>query len=243
MYLVLSFWDIFMNYIARLLIIPGFFIMLVSMAGCDISREQQPKTGESNQMNKDKALPMKLYIIVGSIRPTRTGEKIAKNIKAMMDKRPEVMAEIVYIETYKLPFYTNEIAPASREGEITDPIFRRWSDKINQAEGYIIVSPEYNSGYPASLKNALDSLYKEWNNKPVAFIGYSGGSSGGASMIAQLRQVVRGLEMIPVAADIKIPQSWQAFNEQGGLANSNIIEKELNIIIDQLLAVQNTTKN
>lgn len=226
-----------MNHMTRFFIISS-FITLTTITGCNPNQEQYTKTIESHTMNKTD--PMKLYIIIGSIRPTQTGEKIAKHIKAMIDKRPEVNTEIVDIATYNLPFYKGEI-PAYREGEITDPVLKRWSDKIKQASGYIIVSPVYNAGYPASLKNALDSLYKEWNNKPVAFIGYSGGSSGGASMIAQLRQVVDELKMIPVAADIKIPHSWKAFNEQGDLVNSDAIEKELNTIIDQLYEA-NTSK-
>ncbi len=180
--------------------------------------------------------PMKLYIIVGSVRPTGTGRKIAENVKALINQRPEITIEIVEIVDYNLPFYTNEQSPASRKDPIMDPILKKWSDKIQQADGYIIVSPEYNAGYPASLKNALDSLFTEWNNKPIAFVGYSGGESGGASTIAQLRQVARnGLEMIPVASDIKIPQSWKAFNEQGKLAHIDVLEGELNIIVDQLL--------
>lgn len=185
------------------------------------------------------ARPMQVHIIVASVRPTRTGEKIAHEIKTMLSKRSDVSTEIVDIASYKLPFYKDEVAPAFRKEAIGEPVLKQWSDKIQEAAGYIIVSPEYNAGYPASLKNALDSLYTEWNGKPVAFVGYSGGPTGGASMIAQLRQVARGLQMVAVAAEIKIPQSWKAFNEQGKLAQAQSIEKELNIMIDQLLEAHN----
>lgn len=232
-----------MNHITRFITIHSIFIMLASMTGCCAEPKQKQMAIQSSLTSKATANPMMLYIIVASTRPTKTGAKIANNIKTIIDKRPEVRTEIIYIADYNLPFYRDEVAPADREGAITDPAFRSWADKIKQAAGYIIVSPEYNYGYPASLKNALDGLYKEWNNKPVGFVGYSGGSSGGASMIAQLRQVARGLKMIPVAADVKIPQSWKAFNDQDGLANADAIEKELNIVINQLIEAQAPSKN
>ena len=197
--------------------------------------EQKQKVAHSNVITKAKFEPMTVYIIVGSTRPTKTGLKIAKNLKTMLDERSDVHAQITDLADYKLPFYVDEISPASRKNEITDPLLKKWSDKIKQAEGFIIISPEYNAGYPAVLKNALDSLYAEWNNKPVAFVGYSGGPSGGASMIAQLRHVTKALEMIPIAAEIKIHQSSKAFDTKDRLINADEIEKELNVMIDLLL--------
>jgi NAD(P)H-dependent FMN reductase len=98
------------------------------------------------------------------------------------------------------------------------------------------VVPEYNSGYPGVFKNALDLLYKEWNNKPVGFIGYSGGASGGTSAIAQLRDVARAFQMIPVSSAINIPSAWKALDLHGNLVDTTI-EQKLNTLIDQLRAV------
>ena len=225
-----------MSYVTKSITLVSFCIILASAFSYCRSLEQKTKA--------DQVLsPMKLYVIVGSVRPTGTGKKIAENVKSMINHRSETTVEIVEIVDYNLPFYTNEQSPASRKDPITDPILKRWSDKIEQADGYIIVSPEYNAGYPASLKNALDSLFTEWNNKPIAFVGYSGGQSGGASTIAQLRQVARyGLEMIPVATDVKIPQSWKAFDRHGKLVHAEAIEAELNILVDQLLEARSVAK-
>ena len=106
---------------------------------------------------------------------------------------------------------------------------------MNGDKLFIIIAPVYNAGYPAPLKNALDSLYKEWNNKPVGVIGYSGGPSGGEIMIKQLLSVFEELQMIPVATSIKIPYSWKAFNDQGDLVNLSAIEKDLNKMVDELV--------
>lgn len=85
--------------------------------------------------------------------------------------------------------------------------------------------------------NSEDSLYQEWNNKPVAFVGYSGGPSGRTSAVAQLRTVVHALKTIPVASDINIPQSWKAFDEKGYLVNKNI-QQQLHSILDQIIQAQ-----
>jgi NAD(P)H-dependent FMN reductase len=189
----------------------------------------------SSESKNNKAVPIKISIIVGSVRATPTGKQIAENIQKLLEKRSDIVTEILYVIDYHLPFYTDPASPASLKGEIVDPILKKWSDVINQASAFIIISPEYNGGYPAGLKNALDSLYKEWNNKPVGIIGYSGGTSGGTLMIAQLKQVVQVLEMIPVATSVKIPQSWKAFDSEGKFHQLSNIEQDLQKMVDELI--------
>ncbi len=196
---------------------------------------QQSACMNDTKVSSDKMI---IQIILGSTRQGRTSEKIAKSLQQMADTRADVTTEIIDLRDYNLPFFNDEIAPASRKS-ITDPIIKKWSDKIKEAQAYIVVVPEYNAGYPAVLKNALDSLYQEWNHKPVAFVGYSGGPSGGTSAIAQLRTVVHALKMIPVASDINIPQSWKAFDEKGDMVNKNI-QQELYTILDQIIQAQQT---
>lgn len=187
----------------------GLFFILISITSCTRSKNDLATT---TTKLKTSFQPMALQIIVGSIRNTPTGEKIAENIKNIINKNSQIKTEIIKIKDYNLPFYVDETAPASREGEITDPILKKWSDKIKEADAYIIIVPEYNASYPGPLKNALDSIYLEWKDKPVAFVGYSGGPSGGASAISQLKHVTsKGLNMIPIDAEIKIPESWRAF--------------------------------
>jgi NAD(P)H-dependent FMN reductase len=181
-----------------------------------------------------KVVPMKISIIVGSNRATTTGKQIAKNIEALLKKRSDLTTEVMYVGDYHLPFYTDSVSPASLAGYAVDPALQKWSEAIQQASAFIIIAPVYNAGYPAPLKNALDSLYKEWNNKPVGVIGYSGGPSGGEIMIKQLQQVFEELQMISVATSIKIPNSWKAFNDQGDLINLSAIEKDLNKMVDEL---------
>jgi NAD(P)H-dependent FMN reductase len=87
---------------------------------------------------------------------------------------------------WKLPMFDEPVPPSRLERKYGSEIVQRWSAKISQADGFIIVTPEYNHGYPAVLKNAIDTLYPEWNNKPVAFVGYSSGFSGGIRAVNSL---------------------------------------------------------
>ncbi|MBS1987301.1 NAD(P)H-dependent oxidoreductase [Candidatus Dependentiae bacterium] len=190
-----------------------------------------------------KTEPMKIALIVGSVRPTGTADKIVNNLKRVLDARTDIQTELLFVRDYALPFYTDIIPPAERTEPIADPVLKKWSDAVQRADGYIIVSPEYNAGYPASLKNALDSLYKEWNYKPVAFVGYSGGPSGGTSSIAQLHQVAQALKLIPIAVDVKIPQSWKAFTSTGDLGIFPTVQQELNHVVDLLLVAHHAPQS
>ena len=194
------------------------YTMILFFSGC-LAREAQ--------MNK----PV-VYIILGSTRDGRLSDKIGKTIIKLIDVH-EVCAEIIDLRDYPLPFLADAVPPADRK-VITDPAVKKWSDKIKQADAFIIVAPEYNAGYPGVLKNALDSLYVEWNNKPVALVTYSGGPSGGARVYAQLKEVLtHGLKMVLAPKHIMIPSSYKAFNADGSLADRSI-EKQINEIIKQL---------
>jgi NAD(P)H-dependent FMN reductase len=220
------------NFISRSFYAIAIFALIFG-AGCALSSDHK----KSDSSGDSAAKRMNIQILVGSMRVTKTGFDIAQNLASMLNSRAEIAIEIVDLADYNLPFYTDTMAPVNRKEDIVDPILKKWSDKILEADGFIIVAPEYNGGYPASLKNALDSLYKEWNNKPVALVGYSGGPTGGSSMLAQLRPVTLALKMIPVDTDIAIPYSWKAFTPDKKLVQAAEIEQKLNTIIDQFLAI------
>lgn len=202
------------------------FLCIVFLSGPN----NQAKTSDDS-VHISKKIDLK--IILGSTRQGRTSEKIGQAFMHILEKRVDIIAEILDLRDYNLPFLHEEVMPISRK-TITDPAIKKWSEKIRQADVFIIVVPEYNAGYPGVLKNAVDVLYNEWNNKPVGFVGYSGGPSGGACAVAQLMDVARAVKMIPVTSIIAIPQAWKAVDTQGNLVNMNI-QSELNSMIDQLI--------
>lgn len=148
---------------------------------------------------------MKIQVIIGTTRPNRFSEVPANWIIEEFKKFEEVEAELVDLRDYDLPFFDAEKSPMMTKGEYKNTEVARWAKKVGESDGYIIVTAEYNHGYPAVLKNALDWVYYEWNKKPVGFVSY--GSAGGARVIEQLRQVAIELDMVPIKNSINIPWS------------------------------------
>jgi len=113
-----------------------------------------------------------------------------------------------------MPFY-HEDHSLSTNPKVTDPIAQKWTAKIAEADTFIVVTPEYNHGYPAVLKNAFDYVYKEWNRKPIGFVAY--GSVAGARSVEQLRQVAIELQMAPIRKGLHIHKFWLLTDEKGNL--------------------------
>jgi NAD(P)H-dependent FMN reductase len=215
-----------------------FLIIILCCTSCDTKQLTKDHDVSVNTESQNNRLPIKM--ILGSTRKGRSSEKIAAALQKMANKRTDVSIEIIDLRDYPLPFLNDEVSPKSRKGSITDPAVKKWSEKIADSPAFIIIVPEYNAGYPGVLKNALDSLYKEWNNKPVAFVGFSGGSSGGTKAVAQLRQVVDELQMIPVDIAIHIPAAWKALDKDGNLVDQTI-DSTLNMMLDQLITAHNNS--
>jgi NAD(P)H-dependent FMN reductase len=122
---------------------------------------------------------------------------------------PDATFELVDLRELALPFYDASGAPS--HGQIA-PEARGWAARVSSADGFIFVTPEYNHGYTAPLKNALDHLYNEWTHKPAAIVSY-GGPGGGYRAAEQLRQVLVELKIAPVREQVGIPAVWAAFDE------------------------------
>ena len=158
---------------------------------------------------------LKIKIILGSIRNGRFGDKPAKWIYDIACKDTEAEYELIDLKDYQLPMFQEPVSPAYIEGAYASDKVNEWSKKIAEADGFIVVTPEYNHGYPSSLKNNIDYLYREWNNKPIAFVGY--GSAGGARAINQLKQVAVELQMAPIRTSVLIMSPWNLVNEDNSL--------------------------
>jgi NAD(P)H-dependent FMN reductase len=147
--------------------------------------------------------PIKIKVILASIRRNRFGDKPAHWICSETGKKENVLAELLDLRDYPMPFFDDPIPPAMQKGPYSNEMVRKWAAKIEESDAFIIVTPEYNHGYPGVLKNALDSICPEWINKPVGFVGY--GNSGGARSIEQLRQVAIELQMVPIKNALHLP--------------------------------------
>jgi len=146
---------------------------------------------------------IKIKVIIGSTRQNRFSEKPAYWIYEEVKKKKEVTAELLDLRDYPMPFFDDPVSPATSGGVYSNKVVKKWAEKINDGDAFIIVTPEYNHGYPAVLKNALDSIFPEWNRKVAGFVSY--GNAGGARSVEQLRQVVVELQMMPIRNAIHIP--------------------------------------
>jgi len=135
-----------------------------------------------------------ILLIMGSVRAGRRCPQIAAWVISLANKSGQLACDIVDLKDWHLPFGDEPGIPA--RGAYMHDHTKAWSAKIAGADGFVIVSPQYNWGYPAVLKNALDHLYKEWTGKPLVIVTYGG--RGGGKCAEQLRQVAAGLNMRPV---------------------------------------------
>ncbi len=172
----------------------------------------------------------RILVILGSTRQGRAGEAVSRWLMSRLEARGDAEFTLVDLQDYPLPFFDYPAPPAS--GDYA-PQSRGWATTIGSGDAFVIVTPEYNWGYPAVLKNALDYLYAEWRRKPVAFVSY-GAAGGGLKAAEQLRSVTASLEMVPIKEQLAIPFVWQAFDESGGLRQRGA-DRAVERIVDELL--------
>ncbi|GIF50685.1 NAD(P)H-dependent FMN reductase [Asanoa ferruginea] len=142
----------------------------------------------------------KIGIILGSTRPGRNGEAVAKWVYELAKQRTDAEFELVDLLDYKLP-HLDEIVPPSM-GQYTQPHTLEWAQKIASFDGFVMVTPEYNHSTSGALKNAIDFLFAEWNNKAVGFVSY--GSVGGARAVEHLRLISAELKMADVRSQVML---------------------------------------
>ncbi len=153
-----------------------------------------------------------LSIILGSTRPNRTSEKVLPWLQAELARHPDFTSKVLDLRDYDLPFYDQPTSPSSvKDGAYPNEVARELAKKIKDSDAFLVIAPEYNHGYSAVLKNAFDTVYTEWNNKPIAFVSY--GSVGGARSVEQLRQVAIELQMAPIRNGVHIPAPWSLVDE------------------------------
>lgn len=139
-------------------------------------------------------------IVIGSTREGRFGEKPAHWIHEIARQRTDLAFELIDLRNHPLPFFNEPMSPAW--APVKNEAAQRWTDKLATLDGLIVVTPEYNHGPSAVLKNAFDYAYKEFNRKPIGFVGYGG--VGAARAVEQLRLVTIELQMAPVRNAVHI---------------------------------------
>jgi NAD(P)H-dependent FMN reductase len=174
----------------------------------------------------------RLNIIIASTRPGRTGGTIGTWFAAVAREHAGFDVHVVDLAALALPLL-DESVPAIDGQPYDHAHTRQWSRLTAAADAFVIVTPEYNQGYPAPLKNALDFLYAEWLDKPVAFVSY-GMTSGGMRAVQQLKPVVSALGMVPVNAAVVV-HLRQTIDQRGTFTPTPGIHEAAHDTLDELL--------
>lgn len=174
---------------------------------------------------------IRIAIIIGSTRPGRVCEAVAGWVHGIARKRGDAEFEVVDIRDFDLPLLDESAPPAM--GQYSQPHTKKWAEKIAGFDAYVFVTPEYNHGIPGALKNALDFIYAEWNDKAAGFVGY--GSAGGVRAVEQLRLVMAELQIADVRAQVQL-SLFDDFEDFREFKPHSRHEKSVDKMLDQVIA-------
>jgi NAD(P)H-dependent FMN reductase len=173
----------------------------------------------------------RIGIILGSTRPNRNGEQVARWVLEVASGRNDADYELVDLRDYPLPHLDEPLPPSL--GDYQNEHTLQWAAKIASFDGFVIVTPEYNHGTSGVLKNAIDYLYAEWNNKAVGFVSYGG--AGGARAAEHLRLVAGELQMADVRQQVVLSLVTE-FEKFSVFKPGDYNLPALNTMLDQVVA-------
>ncbi|MGD0727776.1 MAG: NAD(P)H-dependent oxidoreductase [Spirochaetia bacterium] len=174
---------------------------------------------------------VRVGIVVGSTRPGRNAEAVARWVLEKAQKRTDAQFELVDIKDFKLPLLDEPVPPSM--GQYTQPHTKAWAQKVASLDAFVFVTPEYNHGPSAALKNAIDFVYGEWNNKAAGFVSY--GSANGARAVEHLRLVMGELQVADVRAQVLL-SLYTDFENFTVFKPNAMHETNLVTMLDQLVA-------
>ena len=174
---------------------------------------------------------IRIGIILGSTRPNRNGEQVARWVYDVASRRSDAEFELVDLRDYPLPHLDEPLPPAM--GQYQNEHTRQWADKIASFDGFVIVTPEYNHSTSGVLKNAIDYLYAEWNNKAAGFVSY--GAVGGARAAEHLRLVAGELQMADVRQQVALSLLTE-FENFSVFRPGDYNRAALDTLLDQVIA-------
>jgi NAD(P)H-dependent FMN reductase len=180
-----------------------------------------------------------LHIIIASTRPGRAGLPIAEWFRDRAVAHGAFDVELVDLAEINLPFMDEPNHPRLRQ--YTQQHTKDWSAKVDAADAFVIVTPEYNYGFSAPMKNAIDFLHAEWQHKPVGFVSY-GGVAAGTRAVQMLKQVVTTLKMLPVFESVNIPFHTQFMDDEGRVEANETMELAADAMLDELVRSEETLR-
>src|SRR6266567_6304786 len=162
-------------------------------------------------------------VIVGSTRTGRLGSTVARWFARQCEPRTDLSLDLIELAEVDLPAVLGS----------RDPAVVAYVERIDRADAIVVVTPEYNHGYPASLKQAIDVAHAEWHAKPVGFVSY-GGISGGLRAVEQLRQVFAEVHAVTIRDSVSFAGAWEQFDAEGTLRSPERASKSMATMLGRL---------
>lgn len=175
-----------------------------------------------------------LLIVIASTRPGRVGLPVARWFEGHARDEGSFEVQVADLAELDLPMFNEPRHP--RLGGYTHEHTRRWSAVVAPADAFVFVVPEYNFGFNAAVKNALDYLNAEWRDKAVGFVSY-GGVAAGTRAVQMLKQVVTALKMVPLFEAVSIPFVTQFLDDQGTLRPNDVMTTAASAMLAELARV------
>jgi NAD(P)H-dependent FMN reductase len=183
-----------------------------------------------------------IMVLLGSSRPGRQGEKVANWINNDLGKRSDISLDFVDVRELQLPFYDEPKQISDLAGKFNHAAAAEWNVRVGRADGFIMITPEYNHGVSAILKNAIDYAWESWNYKPLSMVSYSSGPWGGVRAIEQLRLIAAGVWLIPLFKSVQIAHVQKAFDSENKPVDTTLNDR-LDSLVSELLMMSQKLKS
>jgi NAD(P)H-dependent FMN reductase len=188
---------------------------------------------------------LKVQLIIGSTRPDRAAEPVARWVADRIEAHPAFELEVLDLRDWPLPMFTETIQSVGdfRDPTYSDPVVKRWNAKIAEADAYVMITPEYNHSISGVLKNAIDNVFVSFafRNKPVLPVGYSGGVVGGARAVEQLALIAIEAELVPLRNAVLVGEVTKVFGDDGE-PTAPLLDISMTVALDDLEWWGNATK-
>lgn len=177
--------------------------------------------------------PLKIGVLIGSVRPGRFADKVSQWFVSEIGRRDDMETHVIDLSEPALADELKLTLERSAAPDGAPDAAPTLAERIGGLDGFVVVTPEYNHGYPASLKLAIDYVYGEWRAKPVSFVSY-GGMAGGQRAVEQLRQVFAELHAVTLRDTVSFHMAWEQFDDAGRPHDTDGTSKAASVLLDQL---------
>ncbi len=184
---------------------------------------------------------MKVLVLLGSSREGGMGQRVGTWVSNELKKNSELEIDLVRVGDLNLPYFDEAAAIGYLGGNFKHPEGKAWGERVAAADAFVMITPEYNHGIPAVLKNAIDYAWEGWHYKPLSIVSYSMSPYAGTRAAENLRLVSLGVKLLPLYEAVHIGTVHETVNEDGTLAEGARVS--MDGLISELVTIGNKLKD